>query len=487
MFLKRHNNKRRFQLHLTILRIFAHDYSGIIANQVSYKVILSMLENLRATLYHNRRDVIMFILLMIAGILIFHPIMIRWQVMGDYTTHNQLALNLLDNPADFFRNTPHFLYHVATAIVYKIIPNRDINIAAAWVMILSYLGIIGLIYWQLRKKSNLPATILITGIIGLLSLALAVIMPINFFTPENLYFGYLVPHVYHNPTVNIMKPFSILLFFMSLQLFFNRKPLSRWWIILFAFVTFLSLVAKPSFIIAFVPTLGLVTLVLMLRRLQDIPAIIRQPMTIFRAFFYTNEKTASTLPRMLNPTYINWAVLIGGIVLPTFAVLMYQTLTWTSSGGIGIDPFRVLFEWTLHYEENADKQLLYKFIMSCAFPLAVYLLNIREASRNFMLNLAWLFFFVSASYLYLFVDYTVIAAGDFGWSAQIAALILFITTTIFMLKTYGEKFLAKELKALNWGVLLLSSAIFILHLVAGIHWYRLHMSQYMEELLYIWW
>lgn len=446
-----------------------------------------MLENLRATLYHNRRDVIMFSLLMLVGILVFRPIMTRWQIMGDYTTHNQLALNLLDNPSDFFHNTPHFLYHVATAIVYKTIPNAEINTAAAWVMILCYLAVIGLIYWQLRTKSHLPATVLITIITGLLALSLAIIMPINFFTPENLYFGYLVPHVYHNPTVNIMKPFSILLFFMTLQLFFNPKPLSPWWIIPFALVTFLSLVAKPSFIIAFVPTLGIITLILMLRQLQDIPAIIRQPISIIRAFISKNQETTNTVPRMLSPTYINWAVLIGGIVLPTFAVLAYQTLTWTSSGGIGIDPFRVLFEWTLHYEENADKQLLYKFIMSCTFPLAVYLFHIQKTSRNFMLNLSWLFFFVSASYLYLFVDYTVIAAGDFGWSVQIASLILFITTTIFMLKTYGEKLLTGQLTLATWSILILCSAIFTLHLIAGVHWYRLHMSQYMEELLYTWW
>lgn len=455
--------------------------------QGRYKVVLSMLEKLRATVYQNRSDVIMYILLMIAGILIFQPIMMRWQIMGDYTTHNQLALNLIENPSDFFRNTPHFLYHVATAIILTIIPNIDVNTAAAWVMILSYLGIISVIYWQLRTKSNLPATVLITIITGLLALTLAIIMPINFFTPENLYFGYLVPHVYHNPTVNIMKPFSILLFFMTLQLFFNSQPLSRWWILPFALVTCLSLVAKPSFIIAFVPTLGLVTLILMLRRSSDIPIILRQPMSIIRAFTFKNSETSSTLPPMLTPSYINWAILIGGIVLPTFAVLAYQTLTWTSSGGIGIDPFRVLFEWTLHYEENADKQLLYKFIMSCAFPLAVYLLHIRQTSKNFMLNLAWLLFIVSAGYFYLFVDYTVIAAGDFGWSAQIAALILFITTTIFVLKIYGEKFLAGQLTAVNWGILLVCGAIFSLHIIAGIHWYSLHMSQYMEELLYTWW
>lgn len=446
-----------------------------------------MSETFRATLYQNRRDIIMFILLMISGIMIFQPIMMRWQVMGDYTTHNQLALNLIDNPSEFFRNTPHFLYHVAVAFIYTVVPNIDINTAAAWVMILCYLAVISLIYWQLRSKSELPATVIVVIITGLLALSLAIIMPINFFTPENLYFGYLVPHVYHNPTVNIMKPFSILLFFMTLQLFFNDKPLTRWWIIPFAVMTFLSLVAKPNFIIAFVPTLGLVTLILMIRGWNDVSQILRQPMSIVRAFDYRDIEATQELPKILQPSYINWAVLITGIVLPTFAVLAYQTLTWTSSGGIGIDPFRVLFEWTLHYDDNADKQILYKFVMSCAFPLAVYILLIRQTIQNFMLNLAWLLFLVSAAYLYLIVDYTVIAAGDFSWSAQIASLLLFITSSLFMLKHYGTHLMSGSLSTIQWAILLICGAVFALHLIAGIHWYRLHMSQYMEELIYIWW
>lgn len=446
-----------------------------------------MWESLRAILYQNRRDIIMLVLLSIAGIAIFFPMMTRWQVMGDYTTHNQLALQFVNEPGEFFRNTPHFLYHVSVGLMFKLPFITDINVAATWAMTLCYIAMIVIIYWQIRKQGELPATLSLVVISGILALCLAIIMPINFFTPENLYFGYLVPHVYHNPTMNIMKPFALLLFFMTLRLFFNAKPLSRYWIMPFALITALSLVAKPNFAIAFVPTLGLLTFLLMIARYQDIPAILKQPLTIIRAFFYKNLETADDLPRMFHPSYINWAVLIAGIVLPTFLVLYIQTLTWTSTGGIGIDPFRVLFEWTLHYEENADKQIFYKFIMSAAFPIAVYLLHLTKSYKNFMLNLAWLLFFVSATYLYLIVDYTSIAAGDFTWSAQIATLILFVCSTIFMVKHYSNALTGDKLSPVQWVILLLCIGVFILHVVGGIHWYRLHMSQYMEELIYIWW
>jgi len=446
-----------------------------------------MWENLRAILYQNRRDVIMLGLLTIAAIVIFLPMMTRWQVMGDYEIHNRLALWFVNEPGEFFRNTPHFLYHVATGLMCSLPFINDINVAAAWTMTLCYIAMIVIMYWQLRQRSDLPATLSVVFVSGILALCLAIIMPINFFTPENLYFGYLVPHVYHNPTMNIMKPFALILFFMTLRLFFNAKPLSRYWIFPFAILTALTLVAKPNFVIAFVPTLGLLTFMLMLVRYQDTLPILKQPISILRAFFYKNLDSANDLPRMFQPSYINWAVLIAGIVLPTFLVLYIQTLTWTSSGGIGIEPFRVLFEWTLHYEENADKQILYKFIMSSAFPIVVYVFHLTKTYRNFMLNLAWLLFFVSAGFLYLIVDYTSIAAGDFGWSVQIAALILFLCTTIFMVKEYGVVLTGDSLSPSQWLILLLCIGIFVLHMVAGIHWYRMHMSQYIEELIYIWW
>jgi hypothetical protein len=324
-----------------------------------------MLESLRAMLYHNRRDFIMSIILMTIGIAIFYPMMMRWRTMGDYTTHNALALDAVNNTGEFFRTTPHFLYHTTTALIFVLIPDMDIATAGAWVMILSYLALMLIIYWQIRRISDLPATIPILLTSAIFVVSLMILAPINIFTPENLYFGYFAPHVYHNPTVNIMKPFSVLLFFMSLQLFRQKEALSWWWIFPFTLLTFLSLIAKPSFILAFVPTLGLITAAFILWRIAQ----------GLRGRLSLRLILASILQRQ----YVNWTVLMLGIVIPTFTILFYQTLTWTSSGGIGIDPFRVFFEWTLHYEENADKQILFKFIMSSAFPIAVYSLHLKKA------------------------------------------------------------------------------------------------------------
>jgi hypothetical protein len=439
-----------------------------------------MLESLRASIYHHRRDILSLLVLAALGILLFLPMMLRFSSMGDYPQHNQLALDFLANPAEFLRNTPHFLYHLATALAYLLL--GDISLAGAWVMVICYIALMWLVYWQLRSTSDFLGSFWLILLSIFITLSLVLFMPINIFTPENLYFGYFAPNVYHNPTIIIMKPFALLLFFLSLRLFGQAKPLSRWWILPLALLTFLSMIAKPSFIIAFVPTLGLLCCFFLLYRFQDTLSLLRHPLTIPRGFLGIDD--GKELPLLLRRSFINWPLLLGGIVLPTFLVLYIQTLTWTSSGGIGVEPFRVIFEWTLHYDKNADQQLFFKLIMSCAFPLVVYVLHLRHSYRHLGFNLAWLLYAISVTYAYLFIDYSGIAAGDFGWSAQIAAFILHTVAAVFLLQIMlkeGQK------TPKQWLMLGLDLFIFSLHLMSGIHWYNLHISQSIEDLLYIWW
>jgi hypothetical protein len=437
-----------------------------------------MLESLRASFDYHRRDILSLVFLTILTIIIFMPIMQRYSTTGDFPQHNQLALDFLANPAEFFRNTPHFLYHILTAALYLLL--GDVNLAGIWLMLFCYIAQAWIIYWQLRKASGfLGSTILIFLCLDVV-LILNLIMPINIFTPENLYFGYFAPNVYHNPTVNIVKPFALLIFFISLQIFNQEKPLSRWWIIPLAILTALSLFAKPSFMIAFLPTLGLLCIFLLFQHFKDALRLLLKPLNIIRGFLGMDEN----LPLLLQRRFVNWPVLFGGIVLPTFLMIYIQTLTWTSGGGIGFEPLRLFNEWAIQYEVNAPNYLLWKLLMSCAFPLVVYLLHLPGALRSLEFNLAWLFFFVGTAYIYLLVDYTDVDAGDFGWSIQLGSYILYIVAASFLLEISLKEEKRSPIYWLRLGVCLI---IFALHFVAGLHWYNLHMRQDILELIYIWW
>lgn len=415
------------------------------------------------------KDTILIILLLAVGTAIFAPMMAKWRNDGDYTTHNQLAVDAATETAEFFRNVPHFLYHIATAIPYQLGLSADV--AGALVMTLCYLALLLITYLVLRRY--ITGTWLQHAMIAGLAIVLALVAPLYFFTGDNLYLGYFTPHVYHNPTMIIMKPFSVALFFMGLRLYGKSDVLSGWWALPYALVTGLCLVAKPSFILAFVPMLGVFTGYFLLRQAIE---------------EWRNRSTDDGIVQWAWRTWVNtpvnWTVLLLGIAIPSVAILYIQTITWTSSGGIGIDPFRVFFEWTLHYDQNADQQIAIKFLTSLAFPLSVYLLHSRDAWRDGMLNLAWLTMGLSTFYAYFLVDYTVIAAGDFVWSSQIAVLMLFITSTAYLLKRYAQ---STPENLVTWIQIGIPTTLLVLHLGTGIHWYYRHIMQDLGTLLYgIW-
>ena len=435
-----------------------------------------MLETLRAIVHNHRKDMLTVLLLLVIGTSLFAPTMHHWRLMGDYTVHNNLAYGLIENVGQFFRNTPHFLYHVLTAASYLLLPDGDIYVAGVRVMVLSYLALMLILYWYIRRASDLPDSYFVLALSTVLTICLMLIAPITLFTPDNRYFGYFAPHVYHNPTINLMKPFAVGLFFASLRLFTAKDKLAWWWLLPYALLTGLCLVAKPSFILTFIPTLGLLTAYFMLRHLP----VVWNSREADESLFSTLKRYRRTLP-------VNQIVLMAGIVNTALDVLAYQAMTWTSSGGISIEPFRVFFEWTLHYDPNADKFIALKFVLSAAFPIVVYLLHFKAASRNLMLNLAWLNFIISALYAYLLVDNTVIAAGDFGWSAEIGVLLVHIVSVLFLLRHYRSLVEQDSIPTTAKIILTVCIIVFALHVVSGVLWYHAHLIGNDLDLLYgIW-
>lgn len=404
------------------------------------------------------------------GVVLFTPMMLRWTQMvpSDYEVHNQLATQVVDAPQVFFTNTPHFLYHVAVALPYGINTRITPALAATLVMVVTYLATLLIIYAYLRQQAQAavntaPAQLMLAA----LALGLMVLTPISFFTPDTLYFGYYTPHVYHNPTVNMMKPFALVLFIACVPLFYTKARLSWRWLPAYAVLTAACLLAKPSFVIALLPALAVLTAIVMALAL---PIIIRAGWRDYLAVIWHR---------------INWPILLGSVVFPATALLYLQTITWTSSGGIAFEPLRTQLEWSIHYDETANQLLVPKLLLSAAFPLVVYLLHLRRAARSIAFNLGWLTFGVGVAMTLLLTDYSGIAAGDFGWSAQGGALVLFVAAAGFLVNDYISLFINpsadRPRQVWRLGVCAL---VLVAHIAAGIHWYLLHLSYGSLELLY---
>jgi hypothetical protein len=80
--------------------------------------------------------------------------------------------------------------------------------------------------------------------------------------------------------------------------------------------------------------------------------------------------------------------------------------------------------------------LLPKLVASILFPLFVSLVYIRRAVLDIRMILGWLIFLFGAFITYFFAETGQrFYDGNFGWSGEIALVILFITSTLFYLET----------------------------------------------------
>ncbi len=376
------------------------------------------------------------------------PQAIRWMDDSDFGPHSEDVVRTLDSLWWVIANIPHFLFQALSAGVVRLL-NVDVTMAMAIVITLATLTLGAVLFVVFRRALAGEGT-LTWGqgavVIGAV-LALLVVAPLAFFDPQNLYFGFFAPNVYHNPTVNLMKPSAVVLFFAGLACFNPawRPRLLGLWLLGYALLTAVCLFSKPNFIIAWLPPMALATLYFMVRR---------RP--------------------------IHWVLLIGGIVLPAGLLLFIQTQTWTGGAGIELSPFEIYDLWTLHYEPTANQDLLLKHAASVVFPLLVYLLYLPQAARWLTFNVAWLTFFVGAAYVDLLIDRSNPTAGDFMWGAQFGVFLLFMAALLLLLRYH---------RAHGWRDprLLLAGATLGLHLLAGVNWYYLHLTRPYLQLIYVWW
>jgi hypothetical protein len=104
-----------------------------------------------------------------------------------------------------------------------------------------------------------------------------------------------------------------------------------------------------------------------------------------------------------------------------------------------------------------------------------------------MLNVAWLNFIISVLYAYLLVDKTVIAAGDFVWSAEMGAFLLHVVSVLFLFKHYASLANTETVTTHAKIILTLCAVVFVLHVISGVSWYTVHLTGNDIDLLYgIW-
>jgi hypothetical protein len=160
------------------------------------------------------------LLLMLTAVL-FLPVTSFVVGEDDYRTHLRGLNNLiLGQPfPEWVVNAPHFLFHLLVLAVYRARPDITLTGAASVVALAGYLAGSLAIYWLFGALLGRATSYRTALLYAVLSLALMLVMPINLLTPTNRYLGYFIPHAYHNPTMVVLKPLALVLFYASARLF----------------------------------------------------------------------------------------------------------------------------------------------------------------------------------------------------------------------------------------------------------------------------
>lgn len=284
-----------------------------------------------------------------------------------------------------------------------------------------------------------------------LALALSMVAPLFFVSlPEqNLYFGYITPHVYHNPTSILLKPFALAQTLLVINGLTEAKG-TRWRLPLLFLVSVAAIVTKPSFALC----LLLPALFLMLWQI------------------YHRQQT-------------DWLSIACGFFVPTLIILGLQSdLLGSTRSGISFAP---LESFILNERYLATRFLALKLILSFVFPLLVLIARWREALKSSEMWLAWSTFIIGLAQMLLLNEAEHPGAGNFWWGAQISLFALFVISTRFLLEQLGgyiPRFFPSPSPLLS-----MTSAAFVLHMVAGIIWYAVHALAYFSHPVQwrMWW
>jgi hypothetical protein len=313
--------------------------------------------------------------------------------------------------------TPHFLFQALLIAVTPLLPGLDwtgravalaVACKAAQAVVTAALleGAVPLA----RRGARLAAA---SG----LALALLVATPVTFPTwaARNLYHGYLGMAVYHNPTMLLLAPLAIALWWAVARAL-DGAPVSP---AVLALLTIASALAKPSHLIALLPAAAVLTL----------------------TFLRSGRAPA-------------WRTLLAAFALPAALVLVTQFAFHFGGGGLAWSPLAAM--------RYRDASLLGRFLLSSLFPL-VAIAAFPRILRSRPVMLAVLAFACGASYAYLLVEADFVSARNFSWSAQSALLVLFVAVTRALLEAAAADAPWRRARLAVCGLALLA------HLTGGVY------------------
>jgi hypothetical protein len=313
---------------------------------------------------------------------------------SDHHSHIRYALEIMETETI---TSPHFLFQLIFIGVYGVVPWEIAS--AALILGGCYAGMFVIIWRHVMREQPDFDPAIAAVLCGGILLASHIFAP-TLFTP-NFYYNYLVPISYHNPTQQLNKFFAIWVWVLYINNFVNvedEHPTS-YTVALLAVLLALSAMAKPSFAIAFLPISGLVAL----------------------------WRLAAG-----NITYcLRYALSVAPVAIVLVSQFLFAYMG-DESRGLVFAPLAIFDEPT---------QYIALLPLSLALPLSCLIFLWQEARQDRAFLLAWGFMGLALAYTLLLAEATALRAGNFAWTAQTGAFILYIQSLFIILRrvrTHGR-------------------------------------------------
>lgn len=288
--------------------------------------------------------------------------------------------------------SPHFLYQLVLKLLHFIL-GISYESATILAMGLCYGGMAAILNYSIKiysaNKLNYWALVL---------MPLAVLIASHVFIQtafqHNFYFGYIAPVVYHNPTQNLSKLLSLLIMAIYYSVIISNG-VSRKGLLYFALpiLIVLSALAKPSFLIAFLPCAVAVE---------------------FCRFILASRRQAVS----------NLALIaVPALIVLTFQYLM--TFASTEAGnGLGFAPFIVY---------GGASEVLSKLPAALLFPLVTLCLAAGIRRLTARLIFSWLMLIVGLGISFCVVETGPrMMQGNFAWTGQTVIFLLYVESALYL-------------------------------------------------------
>ena len=320
--------------------------------------------------------------------LVYHQIYdVSGHYMSDTFPHMIFLYKYFYTP-DFY--IPHPLWHISTFILAKTLHiNMEISASlTSGIFVSSWAGLIYFISSKMLKQDSWMLPLFVTVII-------TVVGPLCIpWYKKIIFFGQGSPNIWHNVTLWTVKPFALLATWYTIRFFEKEKTL---YALIATISALMSVFAKPSFIIVFLPALFIFFI---LHKL------------------YKKEKNL---------------LFLSIVTLATLVILTYQyfhTFREADASHIIFDPLGV---WSL-----SSRNITMSIFLGLAFPL-VYTILKTDIINRLEIQFTWLMVFFGILLFSLFAQTgKYYSHGNFGWSYMISMSLLYLFTILEYVKTFFE-------------------------------------------------